>query len=98
MTLKLVEAVVGMAVDPATDGYWLVSESDGGVFCFDAPYVGRSTGNADIVGVTANSATGYLLIGSDGSVYTEGKVPDFGSIDGRTFNAPIVTIASPEGT
>jgi hypothetical protein len=95
--MKLDKPIVGMAVDPSTNGYWLVG-SDGGVFCFDAPYVGRSTGNADIVGVTSNSATGYLLIGSDGSVYAEGKVPDFGSIDGRTLNAPIVAIASPEGT
>ena len=36
--------VVGMAVDPATGGYWLVA-SDGGIFSFgDAPFLG-STGN-----------------------------------------------------
>ena len=31
--------VSGMAVDPATGGYWLVSQ-DGGVFGFGAPFLG----------------------------------------------------------
>jgi len=38
--------VVGMAVDNATSGYWLVA-SDGGVFAFNAPFLG-STGGAPL--------------------------------------------------
>ena len=45
--------IVGMTVDPATGGYWLVA-SDGGIFSFDAPFEG-STGaihlNRPIVGM-----------------------------------------------
>ena len=32
--------VVGMAADRASGGYWLVG-SDGGIFAFDAPFLGR---------------------------------------------------------
>ena len=35
--VKLNQPIVGMAVDRATGGYWLVA-SDGGVFAFNAPY------------------------------------------------------------
>ena len=39
---RLNKPIVGMAVDPATGGYWLVA-TDGGVFSFHAPFCG-STG------------------------------------------------------
>ena len=39
---RLNKPIVGMAVDPATGGYWLVA-SDGGIFSFNAPFHG-STG------------------------------------------------------
>jgi hypothetical protein len=65
-----------MAVDPATDGYWLVA-SDGGIFSFGAPFFG-STGaivlNKPIVGrESAPSGTGYRFVASDGGIF------DFGS-------------------
>ena len=36
------QPIVGMSADDATGGYWLVA-SDGGIFAFDAPFLG-STG------------------------------------------------------
>ena len=39
--VRLTRPVVGMAVDAATGGYWLVA-SDGGVFAFDAPFAGSA--------------------------------------------------------
>ena len=36
--------IVGMSSDPATGGYWEVA-SDGGIFAFDAPFLG-STGSS----------------------------------------------------
>ena len=61
--VKLNQPIVGMAVDRATGGYWLVA-SDGGVFAFNAPFLG-STGamhlNKPVVGMTATlngTATG----------------------------------------
>jgi hypothetical protein len=53
--LILNKPVVGMTVDPATGGYWLVA-SDGGIFSFNAPFEG-STGslilNKPVVGMDA---------------------------------------------
>jgi hypothetical protein len=46
--------IVGMAADSATGGYWLVG-SDGGVFSYNAPFLGSMGGshlNAPMVGVT----------------------------------------------
>ena len=37
--LALSAPVVGMALDPATGGYWLVG-ADGGIFSYDAPFYG----------------------------------------------------------
>jgi hypothetical protein len=45
--------IVGMAVDPATGGYYEVA-SDGGLFAFGAPFQGSMGGkhlNAPIVGM-----------------------------------------------
>jgi hypothetical protein len=47
------KAIVGMAGDTATGGYWEVA-SDGGIFSFDAPFAGSLGGthlSAPIVGI-----------------------------------------------
>jgi len=84
--------IVGMAVDRATGGYWLVG-ADGGVFAFDAPWLG-STGdlrlNAPVVGIAATSdGSGYWLVASDGGVFAYGA-PFRGSTGGLHLNEPVV--------
>ena len=69
----LTRPIVGMAVDPATGGYWLVA-ADGGVFSFNAPFRG-STGNIKlnkpIVGMGATpDGVGYWLVAADGGVFS----------------------------
>jgi hypothetical protein len=66
--------VVGMAVGPATGGYWLVA-TDGGIFAFgSAPFYGSSgiiKLNRPMIGGADDDATGgYWLIASDGGVFT----------------------------
>jgi hypothetical protein len=39
--LSLNKPIVGMSIDPATGGYWLVG-SDGGIFAFGAPFFGAA--------------------------------------------------------
>jgi hypothetical protein len=41
--IRLNQPVVGMAVDAATGGYWMVA-SDGGIFSFNAPFYGSTGG------------------------------------------------------
>ena len=43
--MHLTKPIVGMAADPTTGGYWMVS-SDGGIFSFNAPFVGSLGGIA----------------------------------------------------
>ncbi len=69
-----------MAVDPSTGGYWLVA-SDGGVFSFNAPFLG-STGslrlNKPVVGMAAApTGDGYYLVASDGGIFTFGAGAHF---------------------
>ena len=72
--MVLNKPVVGMAVDPATGGYWLVA-SDGGIFSFHAPFLG-STGNIvlnqPIVGRASPSGAGYRFVAADGGVFAYG--------------------------
>ncbi|HVB93461.1 MAG TPA: fibronectin type III domain-containing protein [Acidimicrobiales bacterium] len=84
--------IVGMAVDQATGGYWLVA-SDGGIFSFNAPFLG-STGNIrlnkPIVGMApAPNGNGYWMVASDGGVFSFGT-PFYGSTGNITLNKPIV--------
>ena len=57
---SLNDPVIGMTVDRATGGYWLVA-TDGGIFAYDAPFLG-STGsmtlNEPVVGMAACEAMG----------------------------------------
>jgi hypothetical protein len=74
--------VVGMAVDPATNGYWLVA-SDGGIFSFAAPFYG-STGNIrlndPITGMEASAAgNGYRFAATDGGIFSFGSAVFRGS-------------------
>ncbi len=67
--------VVGMAMTPDGNGYWLVA-ADGGVFTFgDAGFFGSMAGQhlaGPVVGMAATDGKGYFLAGSDGGVFTFG--------------------------
>jgi hypothetical protein len=86
-----------MAPDDATGGYWLVA-SDGGIFAFNAPFLG-STGNVDltkpVVGMQAlPNGQGYRFVASDGGIFDFGA-PFYGSTGGIRLNKPVVDMAGP---
>ena len=88
-----------MAVDPVTGGYWLVA-ADGGIFAFDAPFLG-STGaitlNRPVVGMAvAADGSGYWFVASDGGVFAFG-VPFHGSTGSFALNEPVVGMAVDPG-
>jgi hypothetical protein len=88
--------IVGMAIDPATGGYWLVA-TDGGIFAFDAPFFG-STGNIHlnqpIVGMSGDrSGNGYWMVASDGGIFAFGDAPFLGSTGNIHLNKPVVGMA-----
>ena len=91
----LTRPIVGMAVDRATGGYWLVA-SDGGVFSFNAPFEG-STGamrlNRPVVGMGATpDGSGYWLVASDGGVFSF-NATFYGGTGLMKLNKPIVAMA-----
>ncbi|MGH9079401.1 MAG: fibronectin type III domain-containing protein, partial [Acidimicrobiales bacterium] len=93
--------IVGMAVDPATGGYWLVA-TDGGIFSFNAPFYG-STGairlNKPIVGMASTpSGGGYWMVASDGGVFTFGNNQVYGSTGNLVLNKPVVGMAADPAT
>ena len=96
--IALNKPIVGMAVDPATGGYWLVA-SDGGIFAFNAPFLG-STGNIvlnkPVVGMaTGPNGKGYWFVASDGGIFTYG-VPFYGSGAGSmVLNKPVGMAVDP---
>ena len=86
------QPIVGLGVDRATGGYWLVA-ADGGVFSYDAPFLG-STGaqhlNQPVVGIMPTSdGTGYRLVAADGGVFSFGR-PFLGSAGSIRLNQPVV--------
>jgi hypothetical protein len=91
----LARPVVGMAIDRATGGYWLVA-SDGGVFSFNAPFEGSTGGmrlNKPIVGMGATpDGSGYWLVASDGGVFSF-NAPFYGGTGLMKLNKPIVGMA-----
>ena len=73
--MHLNRPIVGMAQDPVTGGYWLVA-SDGGIFAFNAPFLG-STGsihlNEPIVAMAGTpTGQGYRFMAGDGGVFDYG--------------------------
>jgi hypothetical protein len=86
-----------MATDPATGGYWLVA-SDGGIFAFEAPFLGSTGGiplNQPIVGMTATAdGDGYWLVASDGGIFAFGDARFAGSTGSQHLNKPIVAMAT----
>ena len=92
--------IVGMAIDPATGGYWLVA-SDGGVFSFNAPFEGSTGGirlNRPIVGMGATpDGSGYWLVASDGGVFSF-NATFYGGTGLMKLNKPIVGMAVDRST
>ena len=86
------QPIVGMAVDRATGGYWLVG-ADGGVFAFNAPFDGSAATlhlNAPVVGISATAdGSGYRLVASDGGVFSY-DATFYGSGGWTHLNQPIV--------
>ena len=74
--------VTGMAAN-TVGGYWLVA-TDGGIFSFDATFLGSTGGialNAPISGMAASSdGDGYWLVGADNGVFAFGDAPFHGSM------------------
>ncbi len=91
---------VGTATDTATGGYWLVA-SDGGVFSFNAPFLGSAGGLQLVEPIVGMAATqdggGYWLVAADGGVFSYGDARFFGSTGGRPLNRPIVGMAAARG-
>ena len=82
--------------DATTGGYWEVA-SDGGIFSYDAPFLG-STGsirlNEPIVGMEGSpDGEGYRFVASDGGIFTYGQAPFDGSTGGMPLVAPVVGMA-----
>ena len=96
--VALTQPVVGIAVTPGGDGYWMVA-SDGGIFSFgDASFRG-STGairlNQPIVGMASTpTGAGYWLVASDGGIFAFGDARFFGSTGAMRLNQPIVGMAA----
>ena len=77
------------------DGYWLAA-ADGGIFAFDAPFLGSMGGthlNRPVVGVV-RYGKGYLLVARDGGIFNFSKAPFFGSLGGATVPPNIVGAAA----
>ena len=84
-----------------TWGYWEVA-SDGGIFGFDAPFLGSQGGkplNKPVVGMAAApNGQGYWEVASDGGIFNYGDAGFFGSTGSIHLNKPIVGMAAtPDG-
>jgi len=93
---RLNRPIVGMAIDPATGGYWLVA-TDGGIFAFNAPFFGSAGNihlNQPIVGMSGDrSGHGYWMVASDGGIFAFGDAPFLGSTGNLHLNQPVVGMA-----
>ncbi len=98
--VALDKPIVGMAVDRATGGYWLVA-ADGGVFAFNAPFLGSTGGmhlNQPVVGMSATlDGSGYRLVAADGGVFAY-NATFLGSTGGMHLNQPVVGIGLDRAT
>ncbi|HWE56328.1 MAG TPA: glycoside hydrolase family 6 protein [Acidimicrobiales bacterium] len=91
-------AIVGVAGDPGTLGYWTTA-ANGGVFSYNGAHFYGSTGGIHlaqpIVGMAATpSGKGYWLVASDGGVFSYGDARFHGSTGGIHLAQPIVGMAS----
>ena len=97
LTGRLNAPIVGIASDDATGGYWMVA-SDGGVFAFNAPFLGSMGGtrlNQPIVGMAGTpDGNGYWLVAKDGGVFAFGDAGFEGSMGGTRLNQPVVGMAA----
>ena len=97
---RTLEPTVGLVMDPTGQGSWTV-DARGGVVG-SAPFMGSlgaTVLNAPIVGMAATTdGKGYLLVASDGGVFTFGDAVFHGSMGGQHLNQPIVGIALDEAT
>ncbi len=88
--------LVGIAADPATDGYWVVT-AGGTVTGFGAPNLGPQTGTYPVdtvVGITASpGGTGYWEVTRSGGVYAYGAAPFHGPTGALPLNTPVSGMA-----
>ncbi|HET6965938.1 MAG TPA: hypothetical protein VFH58_14280 [Acidimicrobiales bacterium] len=109
--IHLNQPVLDIASTPDGLGYWMVAY-DGGVFTFgDArpqPQNGSANGPVSLGGqklaapiwamAPTKSGHGYLLVGTDGGVFTFGDARFYGSAAGFRPSTPVVAIAiTPDG-
>ena len=87
--------VQSLVPDPDGTGYWLVA-GDGGIFAFEAPFLGSMGGtplNRPITGMVS-SGTGYLMVATDGGIFAFGGADFFGSLGDHPPAQPIVAVAA----
>jgi hypothetical protein len=93
--LRIDGDAVGIAVDSATGGYWVVT-SGGAVYGEDAPDLGSDSAHANspVVAITAApDGSGYWLATSNGEVSAHG-VESYGSASHARLCSPIIGIAA----
>lgn len=96
-----VDDAVGVAVDNANNGYWIVG-SDGGIFAFDnAPYDGSAHGSLpngqSVVAIAATpDGNGYWEVTNGGYVYAYGDAQYEGGVSGLGIGCAIVGMAAAE--
>lgn len=93
--LHLAQPIVGIALPRDNPGYWLVA-ADGGVFSFDAQYWGSTAKlrlSRPVVGMVPYGEA-YLMVGSDGTLYSFSSVPLFGFPIITPGSAPVAGIAA----
>jgi hypothetical protein len=76
-------------------GYWLVA-SDGGIFAFDAAFLGSMGDtrlNRPITGMVSFGPGGYLMVGEDGGIFTFGTAAFHGSLGDAPPARPISSVA-----
>jgi uncharacterized protein YkwD len=99
--MRLNKPIVGMAPRPDGKGYGLVA-SDGGIFAFNAPFLGSMGGtplNRPVVGMArVPGKYAYTLVASDGGLFRFGHgAPFYGSAANACQTAPAVGVATSRG-
>jgi hypothetical protein len=76
-------------------GSWLVA-SDGGIFSFDAPFMGSMGAiplNKPVTGMV-RFGNGYLMVGEDGGIFNFSDQQFYGSLGASPPDRPIVSVAA----